>query len=226
LAAARNFWGWWKGQIPAEEIAWTTATDVAGKGTLALIGGFAGSAVGLLLIGPAGAVIGGPAGGIFGAGTYGRLKTWAGGHVDVEVERRVRVAAQDLVAKCIRSLERKSEIIRGKSKSLGAGPAGSYARSRFDDELQFIDERTCDLAAKLDNSDISLQTLRDRVLAAVLRSNVHSSLYQKEMRQFLDAHEDLGRALVRSIRRRVKGALAWLRKDRTDPVEERRESTN
>lgn len=70
VSAARNIHGWWKGSIPLKDIPLEFAVDGAVHGTLSVAGGIAGTTLGLLLFGPAGAVIFGgvgQAGTLFGA---------------------------------------------------------------------------------------------------------------------------------------------------------------
>lgn len=212
VAAARNVWGCWKGQIAPEEIVWTTATDVAGKGTLSLIGGFATSAVGLLLIGPAGAVIGGPAGGIFGAGGYSRFKSWSGKHINAQVAEGVRESSRQLASVCIEILHEKSQLLQAKRAKLGTGPAGSYARLRFDDELQFSSERICDLERFRADLEGSPQQLRDDLISAVLRSNVHPSRYQAEMSDLLESFEHLEKVLAKTVQKGAGVVWDWITK--------------
>jgi hypothetical protein len=71
VSAAKNIHAWWKGSLPLEDLPFEVAVDGAVKGGLAAAGGFAGSTLGLLVFGPAGAVVFsgvGGAGALFGSG--------------------------------------------------------------------------------------------------------------------------------------------------------------
>ncbi|MCZ0939910.1 MAG: hypothetical protein OXJ55_14810 [Caldilineaceae bacterium] len=57
VSAARNVHSWWKGSISLKDLPFEIAVDAALHGTLTVAGGFTGSAVGLLLFGPAGRLI-------------------------------------------------------------------------------------------------------------------------------------------------------------------------
>lgn len=57
VSAARNVHAWWKGSLSLKDLPFEIAVDAALHGTLTVAGGFTGSAVGLLLFGPAGGLI-------------------------------------------------------------------------------------------------------------------------------------------------------------------------
>jgi hypothetical protein len=57
VSAARNIHAWWKGSLPLQDVPFEMAVDGVLNGGLAAAGGFTGSALGLLIFGPAGAVI-------------------------------------------------------------------------------------------------------------------------------------------------------------------------
>ncbi len=71
VSASRHVFSWWKGSIPLKDLPFDVAVDGAVHGSMAVAGGFTGTAVGVLLFGPAGGVIFSGAGqlaGVLGAG--------------------------------------------------------------------------------------------------------------------------------------------------------------
>jgi hypothetical protein len=72
VGVARGLYGTWTGAIPVEDLPASVGLDVAIRGLLSAAGGQVGAVVGLVAIGPAGAIILGPVAGaasLFGART-------------------------------------------------------------------------------------------------------------------------------------------------------------
>jgi hypothetical protein len=66
VSTAKNLFGWWQGRIPLADLPFSVVLDGAVKGGLAAAGGISGNVLGLLLLGPAGALV-------FGVGGAGAL---------------------------------------------------------------------------------------------------------------------------------------------------------
>ncbi|MCB1599308.1 MAG: hypothetical protein R3F18_18400 [Lysobacterales bacterium] len=213
LAAARNLLQWWKGKLTAEEVVWSTAIDAAGKGALSLAGGFTGAAAGLLLLGPAGAVILGPSGAIVASGWFRTIKSSASGIADPEAAEALNSAAGQLLRKCGDMLARKKVEIRQQQAKLGDGPASRYARMRMDDEICFILERECDLAALASRKNLSPRALSDAAVAATLKCNVYPAGIQDELDELRRAREVAANSVTRKtveLGRKAWGGLLSL----------------
>ena len=147
VSAARNIHGWWKGSIPLKDIPLEVAVDGAVHGTLSAAGGITGTALGLLLFGPAGAVIFGgigQAGPLLGAGAVRRkfddvrAKEWA---TSVgKAANSFRVALDEAMQSKIRRINLKASQIRA------SDPALEYwARLKFADQALCLAECKAEL---------------------------------------------------------------------------------
>lgn len=120
VSAAKNIHAWWKGSLPLEDLPFEVAVDGAVKGGLAAAGGFAGSTLGLLVFGPAGAVVFsgvGGAGALFGSG-------WARQQLDRaligEWLAKVDATSERFRASLKTAMQKKIEILRQKAEHLDA----------------------------------------------------------------------------------------------------------
>jgi hypothetical protein len=205
LAASRNLLGWWSGELTSKEAFWGTVATASGKAGLSLLGGVSGSAVGLLLFGPAGAVIGGPAGGVLGASQFGRTVNWINGVVDGEGLEKVKQNAASLLHECASVADRRIQGLEKRKGSLGQGPASRYVRGRIADEVTFNREQVARLRTLAKEPLGDSSSAVPRVLAAVVHSSVHPAAYQAALAELTTATSQLDRAIPRILEDVVGG---------------------
>jgi hypothetical protein len=150
VSAARNIHGWWKGSVPLSNLPFEVAVGGAIKGGLAVAGGFVGKGLGLLLLGPAGAVVGGGLGGgltsILGRG---RVRAAVDGLVSPEWEKRAGAACDAFLDALDGALSRKAAILTRKLELLAADlrPEARWIADRIADDRLFVVEGAVRVAA-------------------------------------------------------------------------------
>ena len=147
VSAARNVHAWWQGSLSLQDLPFEVAVDGAIKGGLAAAGGFAGQSIGLLLLGPAGAVVFGALGGtgaLFGSGWARErfdgvlVSDWVQGLDEPTEDFRVALKA---------ALCRKRKILFDKVERLGTvdGDLVPWIRLRMLDNVVAIAEGIAEL---------------------------------------------------------------------------------
>lgn len=150
---------------------------------LATFGGVAGKTLGLLLLGPAGALVGTTAVPLV-------LQTCAPGAAkwvrdSVPSDQRdawnaeVHEVLDELVRACTNGLEKKLDMLGDKCRSVGRGPLGKFMRGRIEEDALFLKERLAQ-GAHLGRAHIEDIDKRHRaVMAWVMSTSVHASLLQQ-----------------------------------------------
>lgn len=147
VSASRHVFSWWKGSIPLKDVPFEVAVDGAVHGSMAVAGGFTGTAVGLLLFGPAGGVIFSGAGqlaGVLGAGKVRdkfddlRAKEWM---------ESVGEAAERFRAALYSAMQSKRDRLLNKAGRLTASDSGlqAWMRLKFHDRALGVAECMAEL---------------------------------------------------------------------------------
>ena len=183
--AARQMWKLKKGEMTGTQATSQILIEGTARAGLAVAGGIVGQSVGLLLLGPAGALI---VGGVLpivaqvGAGSLvARAKSAVGRRSEIDEDNDAH--CENLCVAVEKAIDHKLSTLRLKHRQVSNGVAGTYIRHRLMDEARHLDE--CQgrlLALRKEGRDRP-----DRV-AEILRISlraVHPGRYQRELRGLL-----------------------------------------
>jgi hypothetical protein len=178
---------WWRGQVELAELPWEVAVNASVKGGLVAVGGLAGNALGLLLLGPAGAVVFGTAGGAAALIGAAPAREWLEAlmmpqwHADLE-RAAVRLLNEEEVA-----LTRKIAILEGKIAALrtDAGEEIAWLKSRLIDDRVFLYERLGELDLLSAAAGQSLHKARSAVML-LRRAGIHKETVKPSLKNLLE----------------------------------------
>ncbi len=213
VSAARNIHGWWKGSIPLRDIPLEVAVDGAVHGTLSAAGGITGTALGLLLFGPAGAVIFGgvgQAGSLLGSGTVRkkfddlRAKEWT---TSVgKTANSFRAALDEAMQSKIRRINFKASQVRASDPVLEY-----WAR------LKFADQALCVAECKAELDQLPGHAIdRAKALLRLMReSGVHPWSVNKPLRDLMNVLAEQP-SVTDQVTEVVDKGKQWLAERRTN----------
>lgn len=186
VSMARNLLAYQAGNVTGTQAVELIILDGASRAGLAVLGGYAGKGVGLLVFGPAGALVLGTIVPILSqAQTRGvtkvfdklvrtdAYKTWevATGRAIDRLTKRLNVI-----------LEEKLEQLRRKYGMLGESGIGAYARWRLVDDKTFLRERRARLEQIRGGSDSTVEERAIQMFRWLAVGGVHPATHQKELR--------------------------------------------
>ncbi|MYB39191.1 MAG: hypothetical protein F4Y26_17765 [Gammaproteobacteria bacterium] len=177
--AAQKLWQLGKGEVTMGQAASHLLIEGTARSGLAIAGGVLGAAVGLLVLGPAGALVVGHLAPVAAQGGAPALVRWFKGLGDDK-------QAPELESFCwagVDAIDRKRALFRTKHQSLGAGAAGTYARYRLVDEMTHLEESRDRLVALTrDRRDPA-----ERLLDAIRTTSraVHPASVQRALKRAL-----------------------------------------
>ena len=185
--AARQVWKLKDGEITASQAASQLLIEGSARVGLAVAGGVVGTSVGLLVLGPAGALVGGALVPILAqAGTW-RLTSLVRATLGYPSEAYAEIdrKCHSLLEAVRSAVDEKLAALRVKYRLVGSGVAGTYVRHRLADEGRHL--RECeDELVRLADGDRGGLGRGVSILRVALRS-VHPSRYQTQLRDLLDA---------------------------------------
>lgn len=189
VSAIKNAAYWKRGEQSFQSAAFNVALDSVSKGSMAIAGGFAGSSVGMLLFGPAGAYILGGLSTVLGA-TQGNIVT---DQVDKilfpEREAELKSLADDLLKKCNKELAKKIALIDKKISMLSNNGISSYVKYRLLWEREFYQEVISRHESMLKNQSIRGNKKIFKSLKLSSESTVHPFCLQEEYKRIANALE-------------------------------------
>ncbi len=193
ISSVRNVHDWWRSDVSIVDAIANIAADVTVKGSLGVLGGFAGKGVGVLIFGPAGGVIFGGVIAVMAATQSRNLisiikNTRASNKVGVKLIE----ASNGLLESISNGLASKMAIIRSKKQVLkGQQELVSYLIERFDDDIMYFQERLNEINSFKENNPKNSVKYAIGAIDIARRSKVHQYLLQKEYRDVLDAFSSL-----------------------------------
>lgn len=131
VSAVRNTIDWHKGDQTFQSATFNIALDSFSRGGMAIVGGIAGSGLGMLLFGPAGAYILGGISSVFGATQGNILTNQIDKFLDPEREDKFEKLADELLEACNKELNTKIMILDQKMSLLSNEGISSYVGYRF-----------------------------------------------------------------------------------------------
>lgn len=131
VSAVRNTLDWQKGDQTFQSATFNIALDSLSKGGMAIAGGVAGTGLGMLLFGPAGAYILGGVSTVFGATQGNILTNQLDKFLDPEREDKLCELSNELLETCNIELKRKIELLDQKISVLSNDGISAYLRYRL-----------------------------------------------------------------------------------------------
>ena len=185
FVAARQAWKLKEGEVTASQAASHLLIEGSTRVGLAIGGGIAGTSIGLLVLGPAGALVVGALAPVVAQAAAGRLASWMRGAIglDSEEDMEIHHRCDPFVVAVQKAIEEKLRILRVKYRLVGRGVAGEYVRYRLADEGRHLHEcRRELLRVKKDRQNARSRAVS--ILRVAMRS-VHASRYQRPLRDLL-----------------------------------------
>lgn len=223
VSAVRNLIGVQRGRVTGAQAVEQVLIDGSMRMGLAAIGGYAGTAIGLLVFGPAGALVFSAAMPVLSQAQSSRLT----GVIDEQLTSpkynawaaNTDNALAKLIAAVSGATKAKQRLLSQKRAQLPSGAVGDYLRARFDDDSAALKEAAIDL----DHAVARKGTVEQRVAAVVqwtARCYVHPIAFQHELMALaalmngrpavidrIDEHFDKaiesGKSVVEDARRRL-----------------------
>ena len=183
--AGREAWKLGKGEVTATQATSHLLMEGSTRVGLAVVGGVVGQSIGLLLLGPAGALI---VGGLLPMVAQGAARPLVnriasavglGSKADEELDAR----REALCLEVEKAIDGKLSVLRAKHRQVGDGAAGTYVRHRLADEARHLDECQGRLFS-LRNDDGRCPDRPIELLRVALRA-VHPARYQAPLRSLL-----------------------------------------
>jgi hypothetical protein len=180
VSAVRNAIDWKKGEQSFQSATFNIALNSVSKGGMGIVGGIAGSGVGMLLFGPAGAYILGGVSTVFGATQGNIVANQIDKFLDPEREKKFKKLADELLETCNKELESKIVLLDQKMSMLSNDSISSYVRYRFAWEklsFQIAIERH---EALIKNKSVNGAKKIFKALKLASESTVHSYCLQQQ----------------------------------------------
>ncbi|MYF30486.1 MAG: hypothetical protein F4169_16890 [Gammaproteobacteria bacterium] len=196
--AARQVWKLKTGEVTASQAASHLLIEGSARVGLAVTGGVVGTSIGLLVLGPAGALVAGALAPIIAQAGAGRLAAWLRevGGLQSETYREIESKSNALLLTVQNAINEKLAVLRVKYRRAGNGVAGRYVRHRIADEGRHLHECKSEVVRLRDNEKGKLDSAVS-IIRVALRS-VHPSRYQAQLRDLLDVLQVNGHAGARS----------------------------
>jgi hypothetical protein len=138
VSAVRNTISLKKGEQSFQSATFNIALDSLTKGSMAITGGVAGTGIGMILFGPAGAYILGGISTVFGA-TQGKvLINWIDKALDPERENLLKAHSNNLLKTCNIELTKKIKLIDEKIAIFSDDGISSYVKARLEWEKLYF----------------------------------------------------------------------------------------
>lgn len=186
VSAVRNAMDWQKGDQTFQSATFNIALDSLSKGGMAIAGGFAGTGLGMLLFGPAGAYILGGVSTVFGATQGNIITNQIDKFLDPKREEKLCRLSDELLETCNVELKKKISLLDQKISILSNDGISSYVRYRLT-----WDKISCQIAIKRHEALIETQSLNGtkqifKALKLASESTVHPYCLQKQYIQIAD----------------------------------------
>jgi uncharacterized membrane protein len=185
VSAVRNLLGYQAGKVSTMQAVEQIILDGSTRIGLAVAGGYAGSAIGLLVFGPAGALVLGATVPVLSqaqaSSITGALDKLVRGDDYKQWAEEINQAVDASVACLEQAIEDKRQILRSKYGALGSGGVSDYVRARIEDDARFLRES---LALLKHLNQQHWDAAEQRALAVIRwagSSTIHPACYQSEL---------------------------------------------
>ena len=206
VSAVRNTLDWQKGDQTFQSATFNIALDSLSKGGMAIAGGVAGTGLGMLLFGPAGAYVLGGVSTVFGATQGNILTNQLDKFLDPDREEKLCRLSNELLETCNVELKKKIDLLDQKISVLSNEGISAYVRYRLT-----WDKIACQIAVKRHEASIKASTFNGtkkifKALKLASESTVHPYCLQKQyveiadtLNQKVDRFDKVGGRLKRLI---------------------------
>jgi hypothetical protein len=191
LSAVRNVGRMNRGEVTGTQAFQEVLLDGGTRAGLAVVGNYAGVAIGLLVFGPAGALVLGSVVPILSQRQSHRLKAQLdtlvkdGTYLAWAAEARRGVAA--LITKAETCLLEKAELLKNRRPVEPTDVATSYVQWRLDEEVCFLREAWCRLRRISDDSYATVEATSANLMTWLSTSTLHPVNYQAELSDLSEA---------------------------------------
>lgn len=230
ISTVRNYARLQRGEVTASQAFQQVLLDGGTRAGLAAIGGYAGTGIGLVVFGPAGALVLGGVVPILSQMQSRKLQGKLDEVVSSQIYRTWEIRARSdwniLVNKAREKLKTKSAAINVRISGLQQGDAAEYLRGRLNDDLCFLQETECRLDRLVNDRSLSIEVATARLLLWLGASTIHPSVYQQELAEFNAAFAkrpslseraaDHAAKVVEGAKHIVRGLSTWWRRETPD----------
>jgi hypothetical protein len=193
ISALRNFGAYQEGRVSAIQAVEQIIMDGGTRAGLAAIGGYAGSAIGLLVFGPAGALVLGGVIPVLSQAQTSRLTGALDAHIRTQRYRDWAEQAQasiDALCQCLtKVLEKKLGRLRTKWKVFSGSGMNEYIRARLEDEAAYLNEAKARLTSMGRTEFPFAEQRAIEVIRWAAGSTIHSIDYQAELKRLQEVVE-------------------------------------
>jgi len=191
LSAIRQFNRYNKDQVTGSQAIQEVMLNGTVAAGLAVVGNYAGVAIGLLVFGPAGALVLGSTLPILSRSQVNRAKEglhWlTKGERAKNWEAETRTCLRELIAVLQAKLAEKVAFITQRRTRQESNLVADYLRWRLDDDVRFLEEASLKLKHIHDDKNLSVEEAGERLLVWLSTCTLYSAAYQKEFRHWLVA---------------------------------------
>jgi hypothetical protein len=191
LSTVRNVRRMNRGEVTGTQAFQEVLLDGGTRAGLAVVGNYAGVAIGLLVFGPAGALVLGSVVPILTQRQSRQFKAQLDSLVKDKTylawEAEARDALAELMRKAEASLQEKAELLKRRRPAQPIGAAIDYVCWRLDEELCFLREAWCRLKRIREDKHAAVEVTSVRLMTWLSTSTLHPVTYQAELTAISDA---------------------------------------
>ena len=190
LSAIRQWARYSSGQVSGSQAVQEVLVNGAVSAGLAVVGNYAGVAIGLLVFGPAGALVLGSALPIVSRTQVGAVRKAADavtkGGLYQDWQREASECLQRLIAVLVPKLNEKIKRVQARAMGPGLGYMGDYLRWRAAEDVRFLHECQLRLNGMQSDQRLSVEDAGERLLVWLSTCTLHPATYQKELQRWLE----------------------------------------
>jgi hypothetical protein len=185
LSTVRNLLAYQGGRVSGLQAVEQVVLDGSTRAGLAAVGGYAGTSIGLLVLGPAGAMVLGAVAPVLSQAQAGRLKGLLDTYVRTNAyehwAKGAHAAIDVLVARLDGAIVEKLKRLRERYKEFSSGDIQEYVRARLTDEATFLKESRSRLSQMTPATTPEAELRALDVIRWAAASTVHPVAYQAEL---------------------------------------------
>jgi len=183
VIAARHLIDYRAGRVSGRQAVEQILLDGSTRAGLAVAGGYAGAGIGLLVLGPAGALVLGSVVPLLSQAQSSRVQGLMDSHLKTAAYRqwedKVHQAVDTLIDELTAAVKVKRTLLSNKYKKIQPGVIGVYVKSRMLDESRYLNECEVRLTAlRRREADESVESRALKVIRFTATSTIHPGRYQ------------------------------------------------
>jgi hypothetical protein len=186
VSAFRNYRRLNRGEVTSTQAFQDILLDGSVRAGLAVLGGYVGTGVGLVVFGPAGGLVLSAVVPVLTQMQTTRVRElldkWTGTDAYRDWSRDAAHALDRLIERLMAQLQSKADLVKARQVADDGDVVRHYVNARLHDELDHLREAYCRLSAIQNDEKASIEIKAVRVIAWVSRSTLHPVVYQTQMR--------------------------------------------